>query len=462
MWVKQCCRSCFKVYTHKEGGGRVFYVDDRLTGADSVDKAVKLHNRHYSVRADFYFVSGILVRQQCCSISNQNSVTFSRSTQCPILRNTRRPWGLNGTYGLIIFVSPFLIYPLLITYQIVHMRLTLPRHLMSWGGSLLPSSWRKNSYKDCGKRRWIGMILYRQLFTRHGQSGELSSILFLSKIFWDATSPKMSRSHPCNSMDSLMRRNKPMLGSCTFIWLILLVSSTLFLSCPRLRLFPLNDSPYHVWSYVEHISFWNTPPPQGSILSIAERCGQTARSYWTGSWVIHVDSKCTSIIASPPSWNSFHPLVDGRNFSFPSELLNFALWWDGQKLLWLNSNEWPKHSQHCFQTTTHKKLVRYVYSQLLSPARQSCRLIVFAVSLDYSETAGNDISIFNAHSIKGAFTSKAAIVGITIHNILKAADWKSKSKSFTICTLRLPHMAVWCSEAISKLQTALLKWDWAF
>ena len=70
------------------------------------------------------------------------------------------------------------------------------------------------------------------------------------------------------------------------------------------------------------------------------------------------------------------------------------------------------------------------------------------------EAAGIDTSIFNAHSVRGASTSKAANVGITIHNILKAADWKSgqSSKSFTISPPRLPHMGVRCSEAISKLQ----------
>ena len=43
------------------------------------------------------------------------------------------------------------------------------------------------------------------------------------------------------------------------------------------------------------------------------------------------------------------------------------------------------------------------------------------------EAAGIDTSIFNAHSIRGASTSKAANVGITTQDILKAADWKSES-----------------------------------
>ena len=43
------------------------------------------------------------------------------------------------------------------------------------------------------------------------------------------------------------------------------------------------------------------------------------------------------------------------------------------------------------------------------------------------ETAGVDTSIFNAHSVRGASASKAANMGITTNDILKAADWSSES-----------------------------------
>ena len=43
------------------------------------------------------------------------------------------------------------------------------------------------------------------------------------------------------------------------------------------------------------------------------------------------------------------------------------------------------------------------------------------------EAAGVDTTIFHAHSVRGASTSKAANLGITSNDILKAADWSSES-----------------------------------
>ena len=43
------------------------------------------------------------------------------------------------------------------------------------------------------------------------------------------------------------------------------------------------------------------------------------------------------------------------------------------------------------------------------------------------EAAGVDTSTFSAHSVRGAFTSKAANMGITTVDILKTADWSSES-----------------------------------
>ncbi len=43
------------------------------------------------------------------------------------------------------------------------------------------------------------------------------------------------------------------------------------------------------------------------------------------------------------------------------------------------------------------------------------------------EAVGVDTSIFNAHSVRGASSSRAADMGITTNDILKAADWSSES-----------------------------------
>ena len=43
------------------------------------------------------------------------------------------------------------------------------------------------------------------------------------------------------------------------------------------------------------------------------------------------------------------------------------------------------------------------------------------------QEAGVNTSLFNAHSVRGASTSKAANLGITTSDILKAADWSTES-----------------------------------
>jgi len=43
------------------------------------------------------------------------------------------------------------------------------------------------------------------------------------------------------------------------------------------------------------------------------------------------------------------------------------------------------------------------------------------------ELSGIDINIFNAHSVRGASSAKAANLGITTNDVLKAANWSSES-----------------------------------
>ena len=62
-----------------------FYIDDGLTGADTIDEAVELHNQLRSVRVDFCFVSGTQASQWCCNTSSRSFVTLSQSTPNPIL-----------------------------------------------------------------------------------------------------------------------------------------------------------------------------------------------------------------------------------------------------------------------------------------------------------------------------------------------------------------------------------------
>ena len=82
--------------------------------------------------------------------------------------------------------------------------------------------------------------------------------------------------------------------------------------------------------------------------------GRTVQSSSTGLWVVHADSKPTSVIVSslmelisPDRWNHVNGLENLADCAtcglFPSELLNFTLW-DGPKWLQLNPDKWPKQS----------------------------------------------------------------------------------------------------------------------
>ena len=55
--------------------------------------------------------------------------------------------------------------------------------------------------------------------------------------------------------------------------------------------------------------------------------------------------------------------------------------------------------------------------------------------------AGIDTLIFKAHSIRGASTSRAANVGVTTEDILKAADWSTES-TFQIFIINLSTIKV--------------------
>ena len=41
--------------------------------------------------------------------------------------------------------------------------------------------------------------------------------------------------------------------------------------------------------------------------------------------------------------------------------------------------------------------------------------------------AGIDVSIFSGHSVRGASTSAAAGAGVTMNDIMQAADWSTES-----------------------------------
>ena len=103
----------------------------------------------------------------------------------------------------------------------------------------------------------------------------------------------------------------------------------------------------------------------------------------------YVSTHVSSImeLIAPDRWNHVNGLVNPADCAsrglFPSELLNFALWWDGPKWLRLSPDEWPKQLP-CHQMTRRKKMAKSAFMQPLSLISQSCHWIASPVSLDCS------------------------------------------------------------------------------
>ena len=68
-----------------------------------------------------------------------------------------------------------------------------------------------------------------------------------------------------------------------------------------------------------------------------------------------------------------------------------------------------------------------LFLALIKPHKSvtSCTVVRWLKAL--LQAAGVDMSIFNAHSVRGASSSKAANMGITTNDILKAANWSTES-----------------------------------
>ena len=77
--------------------------------------------------------------------------------------------------------------------------------------------------------------------------------------------------------------------------------------------------------------------------------------------------------------------------------------------------------------------------------------------------ASNDTSIFKAHSIRGVSTSRAANVGVTTEDILKAADWSAES-TFQKFYYKPSTIQVLLSQffRVMSYKITIDMWDWAF
>ena len=111
-----------------------FYVNDGLTGADSIEEAVELQKQVQ----DLFSSGGFLLPN-----SNQPAVLQHPNSETPtqpklsLLTSTQKS---SGTRPLIIFISPSRIYLLLTSSLSVFSSQTWPRPLMYLGGFLQPSS----------------------------------------------------------------------------------------------------------------------------------------------------------------------------------------------------------------------------------------------------------------------------------------------------------------------------------
>ena len=80
------------------------------------------------------------------------------------------------------------------------------------------------------------------------------------------------------------------------------------------------------------------------------------------------------------------------------------------------------------------------------------------------EAAGIDISIFNAHSVRGASSSAAAVAGITTNDILKAANWSSESvfQRFYYRSSDDPSYGRAMLSSNQATNNTVDMWEWAF
>ena len=90
----------------------------------------------------------------------------------------------------------------------------------------------------------------------------------------------------------------------------------------------------------------------------------------------------------------------------------------------------PVHTLQQYETVTfplradgHRTLFLAVVKPHLPVA--SCTIAQWLKKV--LEDSGIDVSIFSAHSIRGASSSAAAFAGVTTNDILEAADWSTES-----------------------------------
>ena len=83
--------------------------------------------------------------------------------------------------------------------------------------------------------------------------------------------------------------------------------------------------------------------------------------------------------------------------------------------------------EYCSRTTKHKPEGKHLFLTTTKPFHPASSATIARWIKSTLTRAGVDTTIFCAHSTRSASTSAAADAGVSIPEILEAADWSSKS-----------------------------------
>ena len=156
------------------------YVDDCLTGADTVTAAMELQKQ----LQELFNLGGLLLRKWNASEpavlknlpSDLKDPHVTQIFHDSVAEYTQRPWVWNG---MRTRTSSALLLPsclLSTTSSSDSSSLTSPRLSMFWDGFPHRPSKPRSFSNDCGSKEWTGTTQFPHLFEKHGYTGLQSSI----------------------------------------------------------------------------------------------------------------------------------------------------------------------------------------------------------------------------------------------------------------------------------------------
>lgn len=194
-----------------------FYVDDGLTGADSVQDAIELHQQLQNL----FTKGGFLLRKWNSSESAvlkhiPTDLKDTNSTQqLPDTDQYTKTLGTEWNASQDHFRLTVAELPPITNLTKRALVLDIAKTLTSLDAFLPQSLKSKCFFNKSGNKRLIGMILYHLSSSMPGYNGALSYTCSRRNTFLGATLTRSLISLPHNSMASVMHLNRPMLWLCT-------------------------------------------------------------------------------------------------------------------------------------------------------------------------------------------------------------------------------------------------------